>query len=228
MKTRYDMMRSGANITKEDVDAINRINSRVLGYSNERHYAFFKTLFGVPDINSVLILGVYHGRDMCYMFDVLERYHPGRKVRIIGVDKFEDAACADWPEDKKGKNWVEAGFGTPPDSEAAQRNIRALFPNLTDSDFAVVSMRDEQYLTDHSLNFDAIYLDTAHDHATVSRQLRQVRRIANPGAVVCGDDYSDEGTWGVKRAVEEAFSIHHIFADWIWFSSVEKLTPIPS
>lgn len=218
MKTRYDQMRSGANITPEDATAINHINGRIIGYSNERHYAFFKTLFGVEDIKRVLILGVYHGRDIAYMLDVLARYHPGRQVEIVGVDKFTNDACDDWPADRKALNWAQAGFGTPPSLEGAILNVGAAPVKLHKA-------HDSDYLELTEEKFDVVYLDTAHDEKTVSRQLSQVRRVCNPEAILCGDDYSNEGTWGVKKAVEQSFTIHHIFADWIWFSSVEKLNP---
>ncbi len=222
MKTRDDYMRTGASITPEDAAEVARISAEVPGYSGERHYAFFKMLLACPDVTRLLILGVYNGRDVAFMLSVVRRYPRTWPLHIVGVDKFEDAACADWPEDRKGMNWAQAGFGLPPSFERSVENVGA---NVPGGPVTLIRANDADFLAATEERYDAVYLDTAHDHATVSRQLKQVRRVCNRGAVVCGDDYSDEGTWGVKRAVEEGFSIHHIFAGWIWFSSVDKLNP---
>lgn len=217
---RTERLAAGASITYDDIQAINGINARIVGYSNAKHYGFFKALFANEDIQSLLILGVYHGRDIAFMLSVLERYCANRGVQIVGVDKFTDTACADWPEQKHAMNWAQAGFGRAPAFETALRNVQ--HPNVR-----LIKSTDSEYLANTPRKFDVIYLDTSHDHETVSRQFRQIKRIANPGAVICGDDYSDEsnagGSWGVKRAVTEAFAHHGVFADWIWFARVEDL-----
>lgn len=202
------------------------IMRRVKGYSDGKQYAFFRTLLSLPDVRDVLILGVYHGRDIAFMRDCLVQ--AGRTdVRIVGVDKFSDTPCADWPEGSAGKRWEDAGFGEPPTIEGAMNNI-----GVGTSGVLLVKCTDEWFLRDTTMQFDAVYLDTSHDHATVARQISQVRRVCRPDAIICGDDYSDEsnmpgGEWGVKRAVQQAFTRHTVFANWIWISSLNLLKTQP-
>ena len=40
----------------------------------------------------------------------------------------------------------------------------------------------------------------------------------SPEGFIGGDDYSDEGTWGVKKAVGQRFPSHTLFANWIWIA----------
>lgn len=200
-----------------DLAAVDGLAGRIRGYSGAAHYAFFKALLTSEQIHDFLMLGVYHGRDISFITDILACYHPGRTMRIVGVDKFSDTPCADWPAGSAGKRWHEAGFGAPPSMAQALQALGSYVP------VELVESEDASYLHTTDRKFDVVYLDTAHDYETVMRQLRQARRVCKPGAIICGDDYSDQGTWGVQRAVREAFKHHSVFADWIWVSSVDLL-----
>ena len=208
----------GVALSQQDEARCAAIMSRVRGYSDGKHYAFFKALLARPEVKDVLILGVYHGRDIAFMRDCL--LSAGRiDVWIVGVDKFSDTPCADWPAGSIGKSWQDAGFGPPPDIEQARRNCGA----ETSGPVLLSESDDERFLAHTEGKFDAVYLDTSHDFATVNRQLKQVRRVCKPSAIICGDDYSDRGTWGVKRAVTASFNQHTVFAGWIWASGNELL-----
>lgn len=205
-------------VTVEEQEAVNRICAEYPGWSGYGHYAFFRSLLGLP-INSLLILGVYHGRDMALIAEVLRRYHPDRAFWTEGVDRFTADPCADWRPTNKPRTWEEETNGLPPPSfESALRvtddyNGRHFFGLHKTDDFAFLETCGRKY--------DAIYLDTSHDFNTVSRQLRQVEKVANPGAVICGDDFSDQYTWGVKSAVEARFSSYLLFGGWIWAAFLE-------
>lgn len=110
--------------TPEDDKAIAAICARVPGWSDARQYGFFKSVLAArPDIEDMLMLGVYHGRDICYVQDILARYHPGRVLHIVGVDKFSNERCADWPG--WAGSWEQVTHGMPaPDLDAADRNTR--------------------------------------------------------------------------------------------------------
>jgi hypothetical protein len=211
-------------LTGEELMRVEAINARVRGYSDARHYSFFKAMLALPGVRDVLILGVYHGRDIAFMRDCLAQ--SGRDVRITGVDKFSDTPCADWPEGSLGKGWQEAGFGPPPSRKQAVVNCGCDVPGPV----TLIESDDEKFLAETTQTFDAVYFDTSHDEATLRRQLAQVPRVCFGDALLCGDDYSDEsnmpgGKWGVARAVKASLSEHAVFGDWIWVSSLSLLKP---
>lgn len=206
--------------TEEDRAAALAIINRVPGYSGGIQYYFFKTLLLTREFDSMLMLGVYHGLDICFILDILARYHPGRVMHIVGVDKFTDTPCADWPDAVKGKSWKEAGFGQPPSLEGAKKNISAYVgAALVD----IVQADDAEFMATTEQRYGCCYYDTSHDAPTLLRQLGQAKRIAEGDAILCGDDWSDQGTWGVQKAVKEAFTSYGVFADYVWRSNVRFL-----
>jgi len=190
------------------------------GYSDVRHYRFFRQLLAGADISTILILGVYFGRDIAFILEAARR--AGRNVTITGVDKFSDDACADWPEHLRQYSWEQAGFGEAPSLAAATAHIN---PFRAGAAVQLVHQHDETFLAECQDRYDLIYLDTSHDYDTVRRQMRQATRRLTRHGILAGDDYSDQGTWGVRRAVTEAAPGHAVFADWIWIAGQADLAP---
>jgi hypothetical protein len=207
-----------AVLSPDDARRMEQIRQAVPGYSEKAHYAFFKQLLSCASIGRLLILGVYMGRDIAYLLDIARGL--GRPLHVVGVDKFSDDCCEDWPQDRRPLNWQQAGFGTPPSLEAAKANLAGL--GFADS-VTLHKARDEVFLTSCSERFDAIYIDTSHDYTTVARQIRQIAGLLTEDGLLCGDDYSDQGTWGVKRAVNEFIPGHLIFANWIWLGARDQI-----
>lgn len=208
----------------DDLARIEAINAAIPGWSGQRQYAFFKGVLQVrPELRTVLMLGVYQGRDLAYLLDIAARYHADRPLTFCGVDKFSDTPCADWPDGKRPLDWKAAGFGEAPSLARALENLRPF--RLPDAPRMVILRQkdDASYLVESHTRFDFAYLDTAHDFETVQRQLRQVLRVTKPGAIIAGDDYSDAGTWGVKRAVAAGTRRHAVFANWIWHCAREDV-----
>ena len=204
-----------------DLDSIAEINARVPGWSDERQYGFFKKLFAEnPGIYDMLMLGVYHGRDLCYIVDILRRYHAGRTMRIIGADRFTAERCADWP--RWVETWEELTHGMPPP------NLRAAEKNI-DSDYVELFMRDDvdflESLARQKSKFDCIYVDTSHDYKSVRAVLQLVPSVGKAGAIICGDDYVEANGWGVVRAVNESFCNITLHAGHIWVTTVEDAAP---
>jgi hypothetical protein len=205
-------------MTADDTRRMDSIRRTIPGYSEVAHYAFFKHLLGHANIRTLLILGVYHGRDIAYIMDIARAL--GRPLRVTGVDKFSDDFCADWPKERRSLNWQQAGFGVPPSFEAAKVHLARL--GFVDG-VTVISQRDETFLATCTERFDAIYIDTSHDYDTVARQIQQAAGLLTDDGLICGDDYSDQGTWGVKRAVSELVPGHVIFANWIWLAARDQI-----
>ncbi len=198
------------------------ISQKVKGWSVPSHYLFFQTALETLPISRILILGVYHGRDICFISDACNR-----SLEILGVDKFADAPCDDWPAENREKKWSEAGYGDAPSLEQALANIAA--QQVPQHVVRLEAMDDKEALelfASQGKKFDLIYLDTAHDRATVERQLEQIRTLCTLETLIAGDDYENIlPTWGVKDAVAARFLEHHILGDSIWFADVQSLKP---
>src|SRR5882724_9073249 len=149
---------TGVDITASDIAACDRIKSQIPGYSTAAHYAFFKgVLQQFTWINNILVLGVYHGRDIAFILDCANSSFIDRRIGITGVDKFEDAACADWPEEKRGMNWGAAGFGLPPArQQKAVQNVleSAGFPCDAIGKVTIHEMDDAEFLENTKERFD--------------------------------------------------------------------------
>jgi hypothetical protein len=205
-------------ISPEDTRRMEAIRQAVPGYSEGLHFAFFKHLLACATIKRLLILGVYHGRDIAYLLDNARAL--GRPLQVVGVDKFSDDFCADWPKERQSLNWQQAGFGASPSFEAAKAHLARLgFSNSV----TLIKERDEIFLASCSDRFDAIYIDTSHDYGTVARQIRQTVGLLTEDGLLCGDDYSDQGTWGVKRALNEFAPGHVVFSNWVWIAARDQI-----
>ena len=102
-----------------------QIDSVCRGYSHRGHWEFFKQLLSNPQIRYVCMLGVYFGRDIAYMQQILKML--GRAdCKIVGVDLFADVPGADWPGGSEDKSWEQMGFGPAPTLTAAQSNLERL------------------------------------------------------------------------------------------------------
>jgi hypothetical protein len=207
-----------------DWRARRRINSVCVGYSRRAHWNFFKTVLSDPRIQRVCVLGVYKGRDLGYMAAILRDL--GRAdVMLVGVDKFENKYCDDWPEALRGLTWQQAGFGEPPDLEEARANLRRL-----GLDSCVELHRDvaEHFLSTTADRFDFIYIDTAHDYESTMALIGLARARLEAGGLVGGDDFSDKGTWGVARAVKDSFAKFEVFSNWIWLARAADARRAPA
>lgn len=185
------------------------------GWTDAKHWNFQRELLSkVSSIREVCMLGVYMGRDTAYMAAHLadlraDGYH------ITAVDLFSDEPCADWAPEKRGLTWEEAGFGKPPAIEIVRNNLDTLGLG---AHVSLVKQDACAFLRDSNQTFDLIYIDTSHDYETTRDTiLAALPRLSEIG-VLCGDDYSDEGTWGVKRAVTELCPEHRVFMGWIWYA----------
>ena len=171
-------------------------------------------VLGKPWIKNICVLGVYYGRDIAYMANILNSL--GRDdYQIVGVDKFEDSYCDDWPEEQRNLTWEEAGFGPAPTLNKTKANLFEL--GLATNVF-LVSDLDVNFFKNTQQKFDFIYLDTSHDYETVRKTIELSLARINPNGILGGDDFSDEGTWGVASAVRDSFTKYDVFFNWLWLA----------
>ena len=194
-----------------------QIISCVPGYGKLKQFAFFNCMISKYKPKKVLLIGVYKGRDSSFILDASRNY--GVDISFTGVDKFSDDFCADWPQEDQSKTWEDAGFGPAPSIEEARKNLSNVgFPNVH-----LIKSHDEEFLAQDDQKYDLIYIDTSHDYETVRRQLHQVRRLSHENTIISGDDYSDHGTWGVKRAVIDGTKEHGLFLNWVWYTFAKHI-----
>lgn len=212
------MLRETAQLIR-DLWRVQRIAARGPGYSTVHNYQFFRhilfSLSGTP--RRCLMLGVYHARDLMMLSDLISREFASDadSIEFTGVDKFEDAACDDWPKEKTGMGWAEAGFGTAPALDAAKRMVKTY---CAKPKIDLQQAHAEKFLAAAPRGFyDWIYIDTAHDYESTRHIIELARPCLKPGGILSGDDYSDIGTWGVKRAVREMCPTHFVWRGWLWY-----------
>lgn len=194
---------------KDEIDRVCR------GWATMAHWTWQQqVLTKLPDIRKICMLGVYMGRDVAYMAAHLAdlREPP---FQITAVDLFSDVPCADWPEEKRGMSWEEAGFGGAPQLGAVRQNLETLgLAAYVD----LVKQDGSAFLRESTEQFDLIYIDTSHDYETTRDTILAALPRLGPAGLLAGDDYSDEGTWGVKKAVTELCPEVRVFQNWIWFA----------
>jgi hypothetical protein len=189
-----------------------RIHRICRGYSGRHHWAFFEHVLRTRRVRRVLIMGVYFGRDIAYL-GTLFRLLGIRDYQIVGVDRFEDAACEDWPVELQGLGWEAAGFGPPPTREQALANLRRLG---LDCHVELVAGRAEEYSSPEP--FDFVYIDTSHDYDVTFKSIQHGLKLATPHGLLAGDDYEDQPTWGVIPAVTDSFASHQVYPHRIWMA----------
>lgn len=192
------------------------IAQRIPGWSGNLHYLFFQSVLDAcPDIKSVLMLGVYMGRDISIILDIAK----GRPLQIVGVDRFRDMPCEDWTVEQKTMSWTEAGFGPAPDAKKALENINPSPEHAV----KLIESDSHIFLMNAKGKIDFAYVDTSHEYETVKRELELIRPLCHERTLIAGDDYTNEGKpwWGVDRAVKETFKTHQVLLNMIWWAGAE-------
>ena len=206
-------------MTKEEIDRV------CIGSSTQLHWDVFQHLLADTQIRKICVCGVFFGRDVSYIANILNGY--GRTdYTIYAIDEFEDTFCDDWPEEKRDLNWETAGFGPAQSLQQAQKNINSL---CLGTNVNVLKMRDVDFLSNTDEWFDFIYLDISHDYNTVKKTIQLARTRLTDNGIIGGDDFSDEGEWGVKSAVNDSFAKFDLYGNWLWFGKgqdfLEEATP---
>ena len=83
-------------LSAEQARRADAICTAVPGFTDKRHYAFFKHLLASGPIEKLLILGVYAGRDVAFALDAARAL--GRALHVVGVDKFSGEYRAGKPD----------------------------------------------------------------------------------------------------------------------------------
>jgi len=150
-----------------------------------------------PDGSRFVEVGVYLGRSLCSLAEVVER--SGKQITVIGVDTCRGSG----PEGSRGKDFhadaVQEGGGT---------FAGTLHKNVLDCGFAdkiqlIISdsVAAAGLFADASL--DWVHLDARHDYASVKADIEAWRQKIKAGGWLSGDDYNEEKWPGVVKAVRE-------------------------
>ncbi len=71
-----DLTTQGLLADNQDLERLSEISRCIPGYSDARHYLFFRRLLATTGITNILILGVYFGRDIAFILEAA----PGHAV----------------------------------------------------------------------------------------------------------------------------------------------------
>lgn len=169
-----------------------------------------------PAIDNMLLLGVYFGRDLMMIADIARKR--SAPLCVTGVDKFTDEYCDDWPEAKRGMSWEAAGFGSSPSLQRTRETAGRFCDGIT---VKLVAARAEEFLGGcPEERYGWIYIDTSHDYESTKRLIELALQVLRPPAILSGDDYSNEGTWGVKSAVRDSLGACLVWGGRIWYTQI--------
>jgi hypothetical protein len=144
-----------------------------------------------------------------------------RALNVTGVDKFNALPCDDWPAEKRHMTWEEAFGCPPPDMEQAAKNYLPYAGKH--AKVQLIKSDDNLWLEGANGAYDLIFLDASHEHASISRQIRQCHKLCHPETIVSGDDYSNvQPGWGVETAVKESFRSHYHIDYRVWFTDAKE------
>jgi hypothetical protein len=218
IKVKYLIFRYFNIVSRKEPKQRMLIDSTCIGYSRQCHWNMFKAILSIDWIQEICLLGVYFGRDIAYIASILKN-NKRDNYRIIGIDKFEDTPGADWPQHLTNLSWEEAGMGQAPNIDKAQENLVQL--GIADN-VALYKGLAENALDQIGRKFDFIYVDVSHDYETTMRVIQSWIKYLRRGALIGGDDFSNEGTWGVERAVRDSFSNFELFDGYMWLALREN------
>lgn len=188
------------------------INAACPGWSGPQHWRFFEHILRNNTIKDVLMLGVYMGRDLAYLSAIARELH--RPIALTGVDLFADVPGADWLPSQSSMTWQQAHGAEPPSIERAMDCLRRA--GEWDGVSLVRALAQDFLQGTECGQYDFIYVDTSHDYQTTADVIDLAMPHLRESGVIAGDDFSNQGTWGVKRAVEERFENPAIHSGWIW------------
>lgn len=193
------------------------IDQQCPGWSSDVHWLFFRELLSDPSIRDVCVLGVCHGRDIAYIANMLQRAKRA-SYSITGIDLFADTPGADWREEQRNLTWQQAGFGPAPDLARTAQNLSRLGLK---GQVSLQKADARDFLIQVGMTYDLIYVDVSHDYATTKEMIRLSTPRLREDGILGGDDFSNQGTWGVERAVRESFLQFSLFGGWIWTAKLD-------
>jgi hypothetical protein len=185
-----------------------RCVSRILGLD---HWLYFDEVLADPSRRDICILGVYQGRDIAYMAEAIQRARPDRGRRPV----FGHARGGTGPKTRSDSAGKRLDLGPPPSLDLARWNLASVG---LDKGVELIQASATGFLKSHQQAFDFIYVDIAHDYESTRDAIASCIGACREDGVIGGDDYSDKGTWSVKKAVEASFPRHKVWANWIWLA----------
>jgi hypothetical protein len=150
-----------------------------------------------PDGSRFVEVGVYLGRSLCSLAEVVER--SGKQITLIGVDTCRGSG----PEGSHGKDFhadaVQKGDGT---------FAGALHKNVLDCGFAdkiqlIISDSVAAAVLFPDASLDWVHLDARHDYASVKADIEAWLPKIRPDGWLSGDDYNEQKWPGVVKAVRD-------------------------
>jgi len=168
-----------------------------------------------PDGSRFVEVGIYLGRSLCSLAEVVER--SGKQITVIGVDTCRGSGPEGWRAKDFHGDAVQQGGGT---------FAAALHKNILDCGFAdkiqlIISdsVAAAGLFPDASL--DWVHLDARHDYTSVKADIEAWLQKIKSGGWLSGDDYNEEKWPGVVQAVRDCLPRAELWSNQQWRWIVE-------
>lgn len=162
------------------------------------HDVYDRAVATAPPGSVLIEVGVFLGKSLAYL---AEKARDARKgLRVFGVDSWRGS------EEFDGAVWLN----NRPVRDVPGEALGACYANLLGrglADHATLIVSDSAAAAGLFADASAhmVFLDAAHDEASVARDIAAWRPKVRRGGFLAGHDYPDPAFPGVKAAVDRAF-----------------------
>jgi len=150
-----------------------------------------------PEGSFFVEVGVYLGRSICSLMEVLER--SGKNMSVIGIDTCRGSG----PEGPRHRDYHAAAVARGDGTFAGALHKNILDCGYGDSVMLIIadSVNASRLFSDASL--DWVHLDARHDYASVKNDIESWVPKVKAGGWISGDDYDNVKWPEVVRAVAD-------------------------
>ena len=166
------------------------------GWFNDQDILTYRMLAEqVPDGGTICELGVWMGRSLCSIADIIDR----KNLKVVAIDTFEGSPCDIEMQEFAKVNDLQRTF---------IYNLLALGVEL--ETHKMTTTEAVQFFEDKS--FDLVFIDADHSYESVNEDIKNW--LPKCKGTIAGHDYN---TWeGVTRAVNEHFKKAEFFGA-VWY-----------
>jgi len=165
-----------------------------------------------PEGSRFVEVGIYLGRSLCSLGEVVER--SGKSFTVIGIDTCRGSGS----EGRRHKDYHAAAVARGDGTFAGELHRNVLECGFGDKTCLIIndSVNASRLFADQSIAW--VHLDASHDYANVKADIEAWLPKVKPGGWLSGDDY-DELKWPeVVKAIAELLPGARVWSNnqWRW------------
>ena len=167
-------------------------------FSSEIEYS--KAVERTPDGGTIVEIGVALGRSIAFLAQ--EVLASGKTIHIVGIDPWLEIMGQEQPD----KQWIGKQYPGP--REAFEGLMAEHAPREREIVEIVQGYSWDVAPQFPDLSLDFVFVDGCHEYDAVKRDISTYLPKMKMGAIMAGDDFSNNLFPGVIRAVQESFFVH--------------------